>query len=135
MIVLDSSAALAWTFADERTDAIIAVALRVRDHGAMVPMHWYLEMANILRLAGRKGRVSLAERTAILADFDALPLAADTETARQSWTTTLALADRHDLTVYDAAYLELALRQRLPLATLDRELAAAARREGVKVLP
>lgn len=135
MIVLDSSAALAWTFADERTDAIIAVALRVRDHGAVVPLHWWLEMANILRLAGRKGRITIADRTAILADFGDLPLVADAATATSAWTTTLALADLHDLTVYDAAYLELAMRQRLPLATLDRDLAAAARREGVEVLP
>ena len=135
MIVVDSSAALAWSFVDERNAATLAIASRVRDEGAVVPSLWKLEVANILRLAVRKERITALERNDTLRDFERLGIEIDGETADRAWNETLAVADRHDLTVYDAAYLELAKRRGLPLATLDQALAHAARQEGVEVLP
>ena len=135
MIVVDSSAALAWSFVDERSAATLAIASRVRDEGAVVPSLWKLEVANILRLAVRKERITALERNDTLKDFERLGIEIDGETADRAWNETLAVADRHDLTVYDAAYLELAKRRGLPLATLDQALAHAARQEGVEVLP
>ncbi len=135
MIVVDSSAALAWSFVDERNAATLAIASRVRDEGAVVPSLWKLEVANILRLAVRKERITALERNDTLRDFERLGIEIDGETADRAWNETLAVADRHDLTVYDAAYLELAKRRGLPLATLDQALANAARQEGVEVLP
>jgi predicted nucleic acid-binding protein len=135
LIVVDSSAALAWSFVDERNAATLAIASRVRDEGAVVPSLWKLEVANILRLAVRKERITALERNDTLRDFERLGIEIDGETADRAWNETLAVADRHDLTVYDAAYLELAKRRGLPLATLDQALANAARQEGVEVLP
>lgn len=135
MIVVDSSAALAWSFADERTPATLAIAERVRDETALVTSIWPLEVANILRLAAVKGRISIEDRDATLRDLALLPFVVDDQTTQHAWTVTLALADRHGLTIYDASYLELAVRRRLPLATLDKALIAAALAEGVPVLP
>jgi predicted nucleic acid-binding protein len=82
----------------------------------------------------RRGRHDGAFRTATLADLALLPLSVDLETDRQAWSATVHLAERHKLTMYDAAYLELAQRRGLPLATLDTELRSAADAEGVILL-
>jgi predicted nucleic acid-binding protein len=82
----------------------------------------------------RRGRHDAAFRDATLADLAVLPITVDPETDRQAWSATLQLATRHRLTLYDAAYLELAQRRGLPLATLDRELRAAAAAERVVLL-
>jgi len=82
----------------------------------------------------RRGRHDAAFRDATLADLALLPIHIDPETDRQAWTATLRFAERHRLTLYDAAYLELAQRRDLPLATLDTELRAAASTENVALL-
>jgi predicted nucleic acid-binding protein len=82
----------------------------------------------------RRGRNDAAFRDATLADFELLPIQSDSETERHAWQSTLRLAERYRLTVYDAAYLELAMRRGLPLASLDRELRAAAGAENVALL-
>ena len=79
-------------------------------------------------------RISKDNRQGILADLNSLPISIDWETRKHSWGRTLELADRHNLTVYDATYLELALRLSLPLATLDDDLRLAALRENVPLL-
>jgi predicted nucleic acid-binding protein len=79
-------------------------------------------VANILEIGGRRGRTDAAFRDAALVDLALLPISLDPETDRQAWGPTIRLAARHRLTLYDAAYLELAKRRALPLATLDREL-------------
>ena len=133
-LVLDTSATLAWIHADETTDAIRDVFDRVAEGGAVVPALWRLEVANSLTMAVRRGRINAAFRDAALADLDLVGIQTDDRTDAHAWGRTLALADRFRLTVYDAAYLELAERTALPLATLDRELLAAARAMGVPVL-
>lgn len=133
-LVLDSSVTLAWVYADETTPAILDVWDRVGDSGAWVPCLWPLEVANILEMGVRRNRHDAAFRDGTLADFALLPINVDKETERHAWSGTLLLAGRHRLTLYDAAYLELAIRRGLPLATLDLELRNAASAENVPLL-
>ncbi len=133
-LVLDSSATLAWVYSEEITEAIRQVFDQVTDNGAWVPALWRLEVANILEMGVRRGRTNAVFRDAILADLALLPISLDPETHLHAWNATAKLAARHRLTLYDATYLELAQRRGLPLATLDRELRAAAGAEGVMLL-
>ncbi len=134
-LVLDSSAVLAWVHGDERTPEIEAVFDRVVEKGAVVPHLWHLEVANSLTVAVRRKRVTQAFRDDVLKDLADLDISVDGETAANAWGASVRLADLYGLTLYDAAYLELAQRLRLPLATLDRDLAKAARAAGVEVSP
>ena len=133
-LVLDSSATLAWIYSDETTQAIRHVFDLLTENGAWVPGLWKLEVANILEMGVRRGRHDAVFRDATLADLALLPINLDPETDRQAWGATSQLASRHRLTLYDAAYLELAQRRDLPLATLDRELHSAASAEGLMLL-
>ena len=133
-LVLDSSAALAWVYADERGPAIAEIQDRVVRSGAWVPQLWRLEVGNSLQIGVRRGRLSRTERDEWLADFAALNIMSDPETEVHAWSATMVLAERLALTLYDAAYLELARRRQLPLASLDRELRAAAAEVGVELL-
>lgn len=133
-IVIDASVAVAWCFADEASPAGDAVLARVRDDGGHVPGLWPLEVANVLRQAERRGRIAQADTAARLELLAALPIQIDTETTRRAWLETMALARSQTLTVYDAAYIELAMRAGLPIASKDREVAAAAERLGIDVL-
>jgi predicted nucleic acid-binding protein len=99
-----------------------------------VPSLWHLEVANVLEMSVRRKRHDARFRDATLADLAQLPIQVDAETHRRAWDTTLQLAVRHRLTLYDAAYLELALRSDLPLATLDEDLRKAATVERVNLL-
>ena len=132
--VLDSSVTMAWAYAEETSPAVREVFEHLAQHGAWVPSLWRLEIANVLEMSVRRGSRDAAFRNATLEDLALLPIAIDTETDRHAWGTTLHLATRHRLATYDAAYLELALRRGLPLATLDSELRAAAAAEKVPLL-
>lgn len=133
-LVLDSSITLARVFPDEWTPAILQVFDDQVVHGAWVPDLWKIELANVLSLSVKKGRMTRKRRDEVLFALQILPVSVDTETGKHVWKKTLTLADRHQLTVYDATYLELALRLTLPLATLDRDLRKAAQAEGVPLL-
>jgi predicted nucleic acid-binding protein len=133
-LVLDSSATLAWIYGDETTEAIRAVFEQVADGGAIVPALWRLEVANSLTVACRRGRIEAEFRRAALADLALLDITTDQHTDSRAWGETLSLADRFRLTLYDAAYLELAQRRALPLATLDQDLRAAAHAVGTTSL-
>ena len=133
-IVLDVSVALAWCFEDEASTECDAIAERVGDEGAVVPALWHLELGNVLLQAERRGRIAMDDIHARLDLLRAMPIKIDTETAGRAWTDILLLAHSEMLTTYDAAYLELALRLRAPLATRDKQLIAAALKRGVVVL-
>lgn len=133
-VVIDSSIAVAWCFADERTAAVDAVLDQVTESGAVVPSLWRLEVANALQMSVRRKRVDEVFRDASLDDLSALAINIDDETDKHAWTTTLRLAKRYQLTLYDAAYVELAQRRDLPLATLDQEMRTAAIALGVTLL-
>ena len=132
--VLDNSVALAWCFEDEQTPAIMALLDRVVATGAMAPLLWPLEALNGLLVAERRRRLEPAKRAELAGLLRALPIMLDDETADKSWEDTLRLAERFTLSVYDATYLELAQRRRLPLASMDRALRNAAAALGVEVL-
>lgn len=125
---------IAWLFEDERTEAAHRAMIRIAAEGALVPGHWRLEVANVLRNAVRRGRCDEAYVDRSLGRLEKLPIRTDGETDAVAWHATRALSRELSLTAYDAAYLELALRLAVPLATCDRELIAAAQRRGVDVV-
>ena len=130
-VVIDASVALAWVFGDERHDAAWRVVERLREGPAWVPAHFHLEVGNGLLSGLSRGRLSADQtRTAIVA-LGALPIEVDLDTPSRAFSESWPLAAQHGLTTYDAAYLELAIRRGLPLATLDARLVSAARAEGV----
>lgn len=131
-LVLDSSATLAWIYQDEVNDVTKQIFERVANSRAWVPAIWRLEVANGLQTGVRRGRIDAAYRDLALGDLALLDISIDQDTDKYAWSITLHLADRFRLTLYDAAYLELAQRRSLPLASLDEKLRAAAR--GLDVL-
>jgi predicted nucleic acid-binding protein len=133
-LVLDGSATVAWLIPDERTAASQRVLDQVGDNGAIVPMLWRLEIGNALLLAVRRKRMSKPDRAEVLSKLSDLPIEIDSETFIHAWASTLALADRFQLTLYDACYLELAQRRELPLATLDKDLRKAAKALDIPLL-
>jgi predicted nucleic acid-binding protein len=102
------------------------------DDPAAAPTLWRLEVANVLLMAERRGRIAPVAGAGYLRQVDEFPVLVEDHVADLD--VLLALSRRHDLTIYDSSYLELAIRLGRPLATLDRRLAAAARAEGVPVL-
>lgn len=130
-VVIDASVALAWCFDDEATEETDAIALEIARTGAFVPSLFHLEISNVLLQAERRGRIMMGDVTRRLELIGKLPLEVDHQTASRATTEILALARAEKLTVYDAAYLELAARKGCPLATKDRQLTAAAKHVGV----
>ena len=130
--VLDCSVALAWLFPDEATEGTDHLRDSLIECRAFAPALWPIEVANVLLVATRRGRVDPAEWEQLYANLEALPIEIDPVSTTRVWGTALQLANAHRLSVDDAMYLELALRMRLPLATLDRALGEAARTEGLE---
>lgn len=126
-LVIDCSAALAWALVDESSALADAALKRLRVGSGMAPQIWWAELRNGLLAAERRGRISPAGTDAALAALDDLPITLD-HTPHGAMV--LRIAREHNLTVYDAMYLELALRLDGPLATLDQELARAAAEAG-----
>jgi predicted nucleic acid-binding protein len=133
--VIDTSVAPAWCFEDEATAATRALLDRFADDSAEVPCLWHLEVANALAVGERHRRITRARTSEFIALIGTLPIVVDEQTPRCALTTVLDLARSERLSAYDASYLELAMRRGLPLATKDNDLARAARRMSVTVLP
>lgn len=134
-LVLDCSVALSWCFEDEASDATDALLETIRDEGALVPNLWALEFGNVLLQAEKRGRISAADIATRLSLISSLPIVVDPETDRRALREILTLARAEQLTTYDAAYLELAMRKGLPLASKDAALRAACLRVGIDILP
>lgn len=132
MLVLDVSVAATWCFADEVTPTTDAILERVVAEGAVVPALFPAEMANVLAQAERRQRITPALVDRMLGILGGLPI--EVEPPQRTPVRALDLARAHRLTVYDALYLETAIRRALPLATLDDDLRKAARATGVTVL-
>jgi predicted nucleic acid-binding protein len=128
--VIDASVAIAWALREDDMLANLARE-RARIEDAAVPMLWWFEVRNALIVNERRGRITELQTARFLHEISPLAITTDGSPDESS---VLTLARRHRMTVYDAAYLELALRQALPLATLDAQLAAAARSETVTLL-
>lgn len=130
-LVLDCSVAMSWCFADEEDPYAEAVLDQLEKVSAVVPSLWRLETANVLLVAERRRRITRAESMRLAAFLSELPIVDDFESVARGLSLVLDLARDHGLSAYDAAYLELAIRRGLPLATLDRQLAQAAQTAGV----
>jgi predicted nucleic acid-binding protein len=129
--ILDCSVTMAWYFKDEANAYANSVRRALSRASAVVPALWPLEVANILVLGERRQRSSEAEASKWLRYLQMLPIHVDEETAPRAWSDILHLARSYDLSAYDAAYLELAIRLGLPLASLDDRLKETARLAGV----
>jgi predicted nucleic acid-binding protein len=130
-LVIDGSVAIAWCYPDERDTYSQSVLNALASRQAIVPNRWHLEVANMLIVGERRKRCTQADTVTWLGFFNSLPIAVDEETKAHAFGDILSLAREHGLSVYDAAYLELAMRRGLPLATLDDKLETAARAIGV----
>ncbi len=131
MFVLDGSVTMAWFFRDEADAYAEAVEDSLAHAQAVVPALWPLEVANTLVVGERRKRSTEAQAATWLNYLRVLPIIVDDETAIRAWDDTLSLARAHQLSAYDAAYLELALRRGLTLASLDDRLKDAAAGVGV----
>ena len=139
MFVVDASVAINWVFADEDSRRTAPWLDRLARHGALVPPHFFLETGNAFVLAARRGRMSAEQLRSAGRLLDGLDLTIDALSMDEAGLhaaidVSVELAVREGLTVYDAAYLELAIRRALPLATLDAALEAAARATDVELL-
>ena len=124
-----------WYFEDEATPELDALLVVVRDADAIVPVIWHFEIVNVLLMAERRQRISATAATNYLHLLSTLPIATEDADGERVRRDVLPLARAHRLTVYDAAWLELAVRLSIPLATTDRALLTAARAVGAGVLP
>ena len=134
-VVVDASVVAPFILADEAGDQSDLIVELLTAGMALVPQHWRLEMANLGLMAARRGRVSVVELEEALKLLDDFQIVVDPDTDRHAWRRTLSLAVLHDLTSYDAAYLDLAKRRALQLATRDAKLIQAAERESVLLFP
>lgn len=132
LFVVDASAALAWCFEDEANSWSDRLLERMRDgDGGVVPAHWPTEILNGLLVASRRKRIKADQPALFWNEFVRLPIIVEPALTPSQANKVLALAEGHGLTVYDAAYLELAYRRQLPLGTLDADLRSAAQHEGI----
>lgn len=134
VFVLDSSVTMSWCFPDEASPASSALLDRLETQVALVPSLWFLEVGNVLAGAERRGRLSTAKSAEFLGRLQTLDVEVDDEGPRRTFAHLLPLCRAHALTTYDAAFLELAIRRQLPLATLDKGLRLAAETLGLRLL-
>jgi predicted nucleic acid-binding protein len=133
--VLDCSATIPWVFESESTKETDALLDDLASGGkAWVPALWHLELGNVLLGAQRKERIDKAGIEKFLSTLGVYDIEVDSETMAMAWSKTLALAESFRLSMYDATYMELALRRGLPLATLDKSLRVAIQKAGGRQL-
>jgi len=133
LLVLDASVALAWAFEDETTRYTEAVLETLSQGKAMVPPIWPMEIGNALVVAERRGRLKEADTVRFLALLRQLPIVVECESVERVFSDVVRLAREQRISVYDASYLDLAMRLGVPLATQDEELRQAAARCGVNI--
>ena len=129
--VLDASVAACWAFPDEQDSRADAALTRIRSEDGVVPSLWWFEIRNILVVNERRKRITAVATNSFLRELSRLRIRVDREPEE---TAVMRLARAYRLSVYDASYLELALREATPVASLDAELAAAAVAEGVELI-
>jgi predicted nucleic acid-binding protein len=132
---VDAAVALCWYFEDQKTAYTEAVfECLARGGEALVPAIWPLEVVNSLAVAARQKTISAAQLETFVADLKELPVEVDLEGVDRAYSSILRISRQHQLSSYDATYLDLALVEGLPLATLDKNLRAAAKRSGIELL-
>jgi len=134
-LVIDGSTALGFVLKDEGDATALATLAEVSNgRRTLVPAHWWVEVANGLIMAERRKRMTQADTAGAMSLLGKLPVETDMETRTHALGETPALARQYALTIYDAAYLELAMRHGATLATTDTALAKAAIKAGVDLL-
>lgn len=131
--VLDGSVTLAWLFHDEKDPYADTIVGKLPGLEMLAPRLWHPEIANVLFVGERRGRCTQADSIARLSFLAGLPITVDAATEARARSDTIALGRQQGLTAYDAAYLELAMREGVPLATLDAKLKSAATAVGVAI--
>ncbi len=129
--IIDCSAAMSLVFFDEQNQEVKKIETLLAKTKAQVPPIWHYEVANVLCMAEQSRRISEANVVEFKSILNALPIVTDTLALTKTIDNTFLLAKEHNLTIYDAAYLELAMRQGMPLATGDKKLKTACKRSGV----
>ena len=132
-IVVDASVAMTWCFPDENSGYAHAVLDELSGISAVVPALWTIEVANALAVGERRKRITGADSSRFVDLVSALSIRFDSRTAGRALSHALPLARAYGLSAYDATYLELAMRESAPLATLDDRLRAAAEASGVLI--
>lgn len=132
--IVDTSVTMAWLFKDEFTPATQSLLTDLATKQAIVPSWWFVEVANVLAVAERTGRVSREQIANFIIVLQGANIALDDEAPGRAFSHLLPLCRSHNLTSYDAMYLDLAQRRNLPLATLDEPLRKVAKKAGVKLL-
>lgn len=132
--VIDNSVVMAWCFKDENSQYADIVLNKLEGAAAYVPSIWPLEVTNVLLVAERKKRIGEAGSARFIALLTELPIIVEQEPPERMIKEIFALARKHNLSSYDASYLDLAMRKGLPIATLDKNLLAAAKRSKVSVI-
>ena len=134
--VLDNSVTMAWCFTEEATELTEALLSRLSNltDTALVPALWLYEVVNVTELAARKGRINAQKARAFLESLADLPIEIENPTLLHMFVSVPVLVGQYKLTAYDASYLELAIRHKLPIAASDNPLARAARAAGVNVV-
>lgn len=134
LCVLDASVTIAALIEQDRSAEARDILRQIIDDGAAAPSLWFFEVGNVLLIAQRRRSLTASARLEHLEDLSRLPIVIDHESAGRAWHDTMALAEHHNLTLYDASYLELSLRRKLPLATFDAALRRAAKAAGGTLL-
>lgn len=132
--VLDSSVAMSWCFEDETTPYTERVLELLTHSQAVAPAVWPIEISNVLLVAEHRGRITTARSTRFLRLLEDLPISIDSSMSQLSPSGPLELGRAYNLSAYDASYLELAMREQMPLATLDVHLREAAAKSGVELV-
>ncbi len=133
--IVDASVGFAWVYQGQATPETDQLLNEVAAGATViVPALWFLEMSNVLLIAQRRHRLTAIQRKAALEKLTAMQFTVDEEEAHHAFGRTSELAEKYGLTIYDAAYLELALRRSLPLASRDETLRNAAKQCGLKAL-
>lgn len=129
--VLDCSVTMAWCFEDESNSYTDDILENLQDSTAIVPTLWPLEVSNVLLIAQKHKRINDIQSASFIDALSALPIVVDPSTSSRAMHSIFALAHSLDLTIYDAAYLELAIRERIPILTLDNALIKAAKKLNI----
>lgn len=132
--VIDNSVVMTWCFKDEANQYADAILDSLEVSAGFVPSIWPLEVCNVLLVAERKKRIGEADSARFIALLTELPIIVEQEPPERMIKEIFALAREHKLSSYDASYLDLAMRKGLPVATLDKNLIAAAKRSKVPIL-
>ncbi|HYL76755.1 MAG TPA: type II toxin-antitoxin system VapC family toxin [Bryobacteraceae bacterium] len=133
-VVLDASTTLAWCFPDKTSDNADRLLLSLERKTILVPAVWVLEIANAVLVGERRKRLSQTDILRFITVLEDLSLVEDRQSVSEHLRNVLPLARRHNLSAYDAAYLELAIRHGAPIATIDAKLQKAAQKAGVTLL-